>query len=245
MITKYRLLLQVEGGRLRFEHAYALYGALMDRIDSDVADRLHLDGFTPLSQYLELGKDGAAWIVSTFNDTVSDAFLCAMQGVKEIALHDSGLALSVSEPILENETTFEALLQEGTDATPLVRRRIAFVSPTGFKSEEQYVLYPTSDWILKSLISKWNAVCPGYVIDDVELVKMLLSAASISGYRLSSYDYKIKNQYIRSFIGSVTLKAKLAAPLERIYTMLLRFGEYSGVGIKTALGMGGMRRVEK
>ena len=79
------------------------------------------------------------------------------------------------------------------------------------------------------------------MLDDDGLVKLLLSGVSISGYRLSSYDYRMKNQYIRSFTGSVTLRANLSAPLEKLYRMLLRFGGYSGVGIKTALGMGGMK----
>ena len=43
----------------------------------------------------------------------------------------------------------------------------------------------------------------------------------------------------------MTLRAKLSAPLEKLYEMLLRFGGYSGVGIKTALGMGGMKVLEK
>lgn len=233
--------IQVEGGRLRYEHSYALYGELMSRIDSDIADMLHMEGFTPLSQHLELNRESVAWVVTTFDDTVSDAFLRAAHEIKEISLHDSGLILTLSEPLLENETSVESLLRESSNSIQTARSRIEFVSPTGFKSDEQYVLYPSSDLILKSLITKWNAVSREYVLDDAELVKMLLSSVSISGYKLSSYDYRMKNQRIRAFSGSVTMRTKLAAPLERIYTMLLRFGEYSGVGIKTALGMGGIK----
>ena len=205
MIRKYKIPLKAENGRLRPEHAYALYGELMSRIDGGVADELHTDGFTPISQHLESGINGAEWIVSTFDDDVSEAFLDVINDVREIT------------------------------------RRIEFTSPTGFKSDEQYVIFPSSDLILKSLITKWNAACPNFVLDDDGLVKLLLSGVSISGYRLSSYDYRMKNQYIRSFTGSVTLRANLSAPLEKLYRMLLRFGGYSGVGIKTALGMGGMK----
>ena len=86
MIKKYRLPIQAEGGLLRFEHSYALYGELMSRIDSDIADMLHMEGFTPLSQHLELNRKGAAWIVTTFDDTVSEAFLCAVHEIKGIYL---------------------------------------------------------------------------------------------------------------------------------------------------------------
>ena len=245
MIRKYKIPLKAENGRLRPEHAYALYGELMSRIDGGVADELHTDGFTPISQHLESGINGAEWIVSTFDDDVSEAFLDAINDVREITLRDSGIKLSVSEAVIEPETDFEQLLSESADEPRPAWRRIEFTSPTGFKSEEQHVLFPTSDLILKSLILKWNAACPDYLLEDEELMKMLLSGVSISGYRLASYDYRMKNQHIRSFTGSVTLRAKLSAPLEKLYEMLLRFGGYSGGGIKTALGMGGMKVLEK
>ena len=245
MIRKYKIPLKAENGRLRPEHAYALYGELMSRIDGGVADELHTDGFTPISQHLESGINGAEWIVSTFDDDVSEAFLDAINDVREITLRDSGIKLSVSEAVIESGTDFEKLLSESADEPRPAWRRIEFTSPTGFKSEEQHVLFPTSDLILKSLILKWNAACPDYLLEDEELMKMLLSGVSISGYRLASYDYRMKNQHIRSFTGSVTLRAKLSAPLEKLYEMLLRFGGYSGVGIKTALGMGGMKVLEK
>ena len=245
MIRKYKIPLKAENGRLRPEHAYALYGELMSRIDGGVADELHTDGFTPISQHLESGINGAEWIVSTFDDDVSEAFLDAINDVREITLRDSGIKLSVSEAVIESGTDFEKLLSESADEPRPAWRRIEFTSPTGFKSEEQHVLFPTSDLILKSLILKWNAACPDFLLEDEELMKMLLSGVSISGYRLASYDYRMKNQHIRSFTGSVTLRAKLSAPLEKLYEMLLRFGGYSGVGIKTALGMGGMKVLEK
>lgn len=245
MIRKYKIPLKAENGRLRPEHAYALYGELMSRIDGGVADELHTDGFTPISQHLESGINGAEWIVSTFDDDVSEAFLDAINDVREITLRDSGIKLSVSEAVIESGTDFEKLLSESADEPRPAWRRIEFTSPTGFKSEEQHVLFPTSDLILKSLILKWNAACPDYLLEDEELMKMLLSGVSISGYRLASYDYRMKNQHIRSFTGSVTLRAKLSAPLEKLYEMLLRFGGYSGGGIKTALGMGGMKVLEK
>lgn len=244
MIRKYKIPLKAENGRLRPEHAYALYGELMSRIDGGIADELHTDGFTPISQHLESGTKGAEWIVSTFDDAVSDAFLKAVSDVREITLRDSGIKLSVSEAVIESETDFEKLLSESADESRPAWRRIEFTSPTGFKSDEQYVIFPSSDLILKSLITKWNAACQDFVLDDDGLLKLLLSGVSISGYRLSSYDYRMKNQHIRAFTGSVTLRANLSAPLEKLYQTLLRFGGYSGVGIKTALGMGGMKVLE-
>ena len=103
------------------------------------------------------------------------------------------------------------------------------------------MLFPSAELIIKSLIAKWNAACSEFAIDDDELLKLLLSGVSIAGYSLSSRDFRMKNQRISAFVGSIMLRAKLSEPLFRLYSTLLAFGGYSGVGIKTALGMGGVK----
>lgn len=241
MIRKYKLHLQTENNRLRPDHAYALYGELMSRIDVGIAEELHMDGFTPIAQHIEFENGGADWIINTFDDQIASSLENALDVISELLLNDSGIVVKVSKAEMISETDFEALIKApmGDENRP-AWKKLEFVSPTGFKSNGQYVLFPSSDLILKSLIAKWNAACSDYILDDEEMLKLLLSGVSISGYRLSSRDFRMKNQHIPAFVGSVTLRARLSEPLLKIYSMLLAFGGYSGVGIKTALGMGGI-----
>lgn len=242
MIKKYKLRIQPENGCLKYDHAYALYGELMSRIDSGIADDLHSDGFTPLAQHLEFGNGGADWIINTFDDKIASSLENALDGISELLLNDSGIGIKVSQAEMISETDFGTLIKAPmSDENRPAWKRLEFVSPTGFKSSGQYVLFPSSDLILKSLVAKWNAACADYILDDEEMLNLLLSGVSISGYRLSSRDFRMKNQHIPAFVGSVTLKARLSEPLMKLYSILLAFGGYSGVGIKTALGMGGLR----
>ena len=52
--------------------------------------------------------------------------------------------------------------------------------------------------------------------------------------------YPIKNTRIPGFVGSAVVEARLALPLLELWNALLSFAPYGGIGIKTALGMGGV-----
>ena len=59
-------------------------------------------------------------------------------------------------------------------------------------------------------------------------------------YNLHTTRYLLKETRIPSFLGSVTIEARLAPPLLEFWNALLSFAPYGGIGIKTALGMGGV-----
>ena len=68
----------------------------------------------------------------------------------------------------------------------------------------------------------------------------LASGLCISDYSLHTVRYNLKNAYIPAFTGRVTVTARLPVPLLELWNALLCWAPYSGIGIKTALGMGGV-----
>ena len=50
---------------------------------------------------------------------------------------------------------------------------------------------------------------------------------------------------IPAFLGTVTLKIDGPQQMVNLIHLLLRFGEFSGVGIKCAMGMGAIELLEK
>lgn len=50
---------------------------------------------------------------------------------------------------------------------------------------------------------------------------------------------------IPSFIGEIGIRINGTDTMARYVKLLARFGEYSGVGIKTAMGMGAFRIKQK
>ena len=53
--------------------------------------------------------------------------------------------------------------------------------------------------------------------------------------------YRIKGAAIPCFYGRIFLEAKLPVVLQELWSALLQFAPYSGIGMKTTLGMGGVK----
>ena len=75
----------------------------------------------------------------------------------------------------------------------------------------------------------------------VDMLDTLISSTNIIGYKLKSTVYHIESIKIPSFIGYLTIRISGTAQTAQIAKLLLKYSEYSGVGIKTALGMGQTR----
>ena len=81
---------------------------------------------------------------------------------------------------------------------------------------------------------------PGYPLNDEDAFQVLLSGVHIVDYQLRTSRVSLKGVKIPGFVGSCILDAKLPLPLLELWNTLLLFADYSGIGIKTGLGMGGV-----
>ena len=115
-----------------------------------------------------------------------------------------------------------------------------FVTPCSFKSGGEYAVLPTKEWILRSCVSRWNAVAKTTKIDDEQAVADIVGHTRITGHHLRSASYVMKKVGIPSFVGYIILSARGPETLLRLFNLLTAFGGYCGIGIKTALGMGGV-----
>lgn len=101
--------------------------------------------------------------------------------------------------------------------------------------------FPQERLILQSLLNRWNAFSGDYPIEDEDAIRMLERGIHFGDYALRSQRYPLKATSIPGFMGDLTMISRLPAPIQELWTTLLRFAPYSGIGIKTALGMGGIR----
>ena len=61
------------------------------------------------------------------------------------------------------------------------------------------------------------------------------------GYQLRDQSYFLKDNHVPGFVGSLTLDSTCLSGFHRtLADALLYFSGYSGIGIKTTLGMGGI-----
>ena len=131
----------------------------------------------------------------------------------------------------------------GSPCSPYIT--LDFLTPTAFRSNGKYVIFPSSQLIFSSLARKYDACSTGSKVCDELLFEYIYEKTEIIEYSLRSTKFPMEGVTIPSFVGSVKLKCTGNKEFRSLMNMLIKFGEYSGVGIKNSMGMGAIRLREQ
>lgn len=242
MLTQYRLTLLPAGPcHPRPEWGYRLYAALLARAPAPFSIDVHEDGVTPMSQFLSRQGEDLVWTVNLLGAYSHAALSPILEETRELYLEKDKVALRVTDRRREQVPDVETLLDMGAAHSGL--HRLQFRTATGFKSHGRYLNLPTARLIVQSLIKKWNGSFPDCVIEDEdgEGLEALADGLRCRDFRLQSRMFYLKGSSIPGFVGELTLENRLSAFHRELANALLLFSGYAGVGIKTTLGMGGVR----
>lgn len=235
MITQYKLrLTRADGAPIPVFWAYWLYAWLLEQLPEEMAEHLHGGKKYQLSQHLNQEQ---IWTVNIFNKDVSVFLGRVFENIRQIDLHtDRIFILDLRCKVVERPEDF---LQYGRG---LINRRVKmrFVSPASFKQSGRYTIFPREELILQSLLMKWNTLCSEYLLDDEDMLMEMEKGFHIVDYRLYTSRFPLKDITVPCFYGKIILEARLPIVLRELLGALLSLAPYSGVGIKTTLGMGGV-----
>lgn len=205
---------QREGIRIRAGELYAV----------------RMTGLTPLaSQALEaalLQQQPATWVLAEHPFAVANVCCDAAQDPRS------------------GRTTYETLAaaQLLQDRGPGRRVSLWFQSPTSFQSRGMHIPVPLPNLVFGSLVDRWNTFSPITLSPDVR--RFGEEMVAMSHYRLESDVVVQKNG--TPIIGSVGRATYSALGGDRYWLatmqMLADFALYSGVGVKTTVGMGQVHR---
>lgn len=247
MMRQMRLkIAAADGQRLHSNWGYALYGILSENARSEYIADLHMRNDTPISQYLEVLPSGehAYWHINLLGEEAIKEITAIFEANDRFeALHHQ-TTLQILEKELGPIVTETDFCRRYLVDLPAKRKlRLELLTPTGFKSQGTYQLFPSVEWMIKSLWRSWQSFAQEVLLEGDEVREQLIQYTHIRDYQLKSTRYPIKGNAIPAFKGNLTLYITGPEPLVRLVNMLLAFGEYSGMGIKTALGMGGYRLI--
>lgn len=238
MITLYRFSVS-SSTPLRASDGYRLYGWLMEQVPEEFGELLHQQQLTPISQHLLCDRDGSSWTVALLDSAVQEILGPVLDNLRSIPLHGDSCQARLTER--RQIDSVQELIAAGADMGARKRITLQFCSPASFKQNNRYVLFPQERLILQSLIAKWDALLPEYPLNDPDAVQMLENGIHITDYKLRSARYFLKGAHIPGFIGQITLTVSLSPPMQQIWNALCVLAPFTGIGIKTALGMGGVR----
>lgn len=223
-----------------------LQGVLMEQINPIYGEKLHLSQLKPYSQQILMLEDKMLWKINTLDEEAKKEIIepLMVDNFCELYLRHKDLTLKIQQKEV-NEISEQLLLEKTFFATCERIVKIEFVSPTAFKRDGSYVFYPTPRLIFQSLMNKYDACSQTNQIYSDELLVDIENQVMIVDYKLRSLRFHLEGITIPSFKGEVTFKVNGPQQLVNIIHLLLWYGEYSGVGIKSAIGMGGIRRIER
>lgn len=222
-----------------------LQGVLMETVSSDYAAGLHRAAVNPYSQHAVAVGEGVAtpllWQVCALTDDAYDNLVVPVsrRGFSAFHIRQVGATATVAERTLERVGYAEltALAYAPAEAS---RFRVHFVTPTAFKQAGEYVFWPEPRLVFQSLALKFGAV-----VDQEEpetgLVDEFAKSVRVTSYRVASQQFGVGQARVPGFTGAVTFSVRGAETFKSYIAALLRFGEFSGCGIKSSMGMGAMR----
>jgi CRISPR-associated endoribonuclease Cas6 len=222
-----------------------LHGALMELLSSETATQLHVTGPKPLAQHLYREASGQViWVVTALNEAMTTELSSAL--IKrlplEIKLVQKSASIQLAEPRKTERTTYRELADKHFQASEVNRQhKIRLVTPTSFKTAGKHVIFPTTDLIMNSLMQRWDANADDLSLFDPDVREHLGNHVSIKDYRLASASFSVNGSWLKGFSGRLDLGVSGPEALVRVASLLIDFGRFSGVGVKTALGMGGLQ----
>ena len=236
----------IEKGEKKYIPGDALHGIIMEHINPDYAYELHQQNSRPYSQYVEARSDGIYWSIQTLTQDAAQQIIDPLASASFSGFHLKRINSNIS---VTEKTQSEMPIQDLVDLYYFERSerifRIRFITPTSFKSSGDYVFYPDLRLFFGSLMRKYSSIFESNDEEDSETLGSIVENSKIVRYDLRSVYNEIERVRLPGFCGMIVIKTTGAQPLINYMHFLMKFGEYSGVGIKCAMGMGAMRIISK
>ncbi|KFN93305.1 CRISPR-associated endoribonuclease Cas6 [Tetragenococcus koreensis] len=222
------------------------HGWLMNQLEGSLVEELHSMETNPFAIYVEQVHDKVQFVLSLLNEKAIEIFspILLSSSLTTINLEASRQKeFQIKNREIEN-------LSEKDLADVFYRENsqknfdISFVTPAGFKSKGEYIFFPDLRLFYQSLMKKYNYAFTGSESVDVDMLEKLCENTQIVSYRIMSSYYKIHRSFVPGFKGTIRIRCRGNQTINSFLTSLIKFGEYSGVGIKTGMGMGALQLKE-
>ena len=222
-----------------------LHGVLMELVGTDYAGQLHEAGLRPYSQYVYFDKDRKQYIWR-FSAVTADAINRIVRPMLEmpekIFLKQKRGHLYIKDRTILEETSYDDLIHKFLRSDVFyTQAKLQCMSTTSFKVDKQYTIFPEAFRIYRYLLRQWNQFSTFGMLDTDSILGDLEASVFIRDYNLRMGIYGLEGVKIRGFRGQVIMQFKRNEELQRVLALLSYYSQFTGLGIKTALGMGGVK----
>lgn len=238
MITKIIFELEIKK-RLNYNMGKSFQGVLMEYVSEEYGDILHKNSFKPYSQFVYYDEKNKKnyWEINTLNKEAREEIINKLCNEREFYLKAYKLNIKVASVHLE-ETSYKEIIEEVYNSKNTRYINFNFKSPVSFKSRGEYINFIEPYMIYNNLSKKWDYFSKNYKLRNNEVFDLITKSTEVWEFNVRSTKFNLSKAKIPSFIGNIKLKINCNVELCRIIKILELFSYYSGVGVKTAMGMG-------
>lgn len=237
-------------GRLMHAAFFQILHAVNPALENFVHEKLNIKPFTvsfldPLKKIPSYENrwqvrrgDKFFWRVTALNEEILQVLREIYEGY-EIQVGE--LILTIEE-IIPEITAEENFILNVKKLSPVEEMEFNFLTPVSFRIDDFDAPYPRADLIFPSLADKWTQVQMPAAVDK-KFIKEL--AAQI---RLTEWQGRSKKFYLSHDRGTLAFWGRflydlknLDSNMQKVFMLLAKFGELSGVGRLCAQGFGQTR----
>lgn len=241
MLAKIDMRLSAGAEELSYQMSSVFHGVLMGLLPEEYAAELHVSRRHPYTQHIERRGTQWHWVVTALNeDTARRMLREVLMQLGEFTIKKHDLTVQVLEKQYQ-ELSDRELAHDFYQESAGRYITIQFITPTAFRQNNRYVNYPDIRLLFSSIMNKYDASNEQEGMYDEDTLEQLVEKAVLTRYELRSTSFSLEGVRIPSFVGRMTLKMTGTQTMSNFARMLFDFGCYSGIGIKTALGMGAVR----
>lgn len=236
-----RLSIVLDAEDVDYHKSSLLQGVLLERLDSKYVDFLHHQQMHPYSQYVQRTENGMVWHIQTLNKEAYEQIIVPFaEGDDFFEIKHTGKLVSMVRKEIEMVKK-EQLMADFYNEAAVHNLTFEAVTPMAFKQGGHYAILPDVRLICQNLMQRYSAVSGNIDMMDREALEQITDNVFVARHRICSRLFPLEGHNLPGFCGSVTLRCQGTETMARYLRMLFSFGEFSGVGIKTAMGMGAMR----
>lgn len=223
-----------------------LHGIIVQQLNPAYAELMHANTSKPFSQFLYFNPEKKAycWKINTITPEAKTQLLDVIHNNlnSKLFVDHKSVELSIKEKLTTTPVSYKQLADRYYIEQPSCKKIVVkFLTPTTIKAGKDHLIFPDIRLIYNSLLKRWNSFASDISLEDPDILDHLTKYTQLIGYDLKSTKFSLESAKIKSFRGEICLIVNGPESLVRIANLLFAFGEYSGVGSKNALGMGGIK----
>ncbi|MGN0241169.1 MAG: CRISPR-associated endoribonuclease Cas6 [Candidatus Weimeria sp.] len=186
------------------------------------------------------------WVINTLTDEAYEKIIKPLlePSFDSFVIRQGNIKTKIVSKTLETTDTKE-LMREFREDQSESNFRIKAVTPVAFRQDGAFNILPLPQLVYQSLMNRYSLLADEISMSDEDILEELASMTLISGYKLRTMRFPLEGNTIPGFVGSFSYYIRKSQTMARYVRMLLRFGEYSGIGVKTGMGMGSIRLIER